>query len=446
MSILQRVGLTDKLTNRRIFLFWGPLALTWLMMAFEQPFLISFIARLSDAKVNLAAFGIAGSFAMIIEAPVIMLMSASTALVTGRNSYRKLRRFTDILNLGVTGIQLIVLIPPVFRFIVINLMGVPEEVARLAHTALLIFLPWAASIGYRRFYQGILIRNNLTRRVTYGTLVRLTVIVTAGLILYTAGVKGAYVGAAAMSLAVFTEAMATRIMASGTLKTLLQKVDTENGNMGLRSITRFYYPLALTSLLSLGVHPFVTFFLGRSNMAVESLAVLPVVGSLVFIFRSLGLSYQEVNIALIGKQKQNYRLLRNFAVYMGTAVTVLISILAFTPLADLWFVNVSGLSQELADLSYLPLIIMILLPAFTVLLNFQRSLLLINGTTGPISAATAVELVAIIVILLVCVIFLNMIGVVAAALAFTIGKGISTLYLVPRQAAVIKSWQLKAKG
>ena len=437
--------LTENLTNRKIFLFWGPLALTWLMMAFEQPILIAFIARLGDAKLNLAAFGIAGSFAMIIEAPVIMLMSASTALVTGRHSYKKLRRFTDILNFTVTVIQLIMLIPPVFRFIVIYLMGVPEEVARLAHIALLIFLPWAASIGYRRFYQGILIRNNLTRRVTYGTLVRLSVIVTAGLLLYSAGVNGAYVGAAAMSMAVFTEAIATRLMASSTLKVLAETDDTENGNMGLRSISRFYYPLALTSLLSLGVHPFVTFFLGRSTMAVESLAVLPVVSSLVFIFRSLGLSYQEVNIALTGKQRQNYKLLRNFAVYMGVAVTVLISILAFTPLADLWFINISGLSKELADLSYLPLMIMVLLPAFSVLLNFQRSLLLINGTTGPISAATAVELVAIIVILLVCVVFLNMIGVVAAAIAFTLGKGISTLYLAPRQSAVVKSWRPASK-
>ena len=436
--------LTANLTYRRIFIFWGPLALTWLMMALEQPILIAFIARLAEAKLNLAAFGIAGSFAMIIEAPVIMLMSASTALVTGRQSYRKLRRFTDLLNISVTAIQLLVLIPPVFRFIVINLMGVPAEVASLAHIALLIFLPWAASIGYRRFYQGILIRNNLTERVTYGTLVRLSVILTAGLILFSAGVNGAYVGAGAMSLAVLTEAIATRIMASGTLKTLLEKEDTENGDLGLRKISRFYYPLAITSLLSLGVHPFVTFFLGRSRMAVESLAVLPVVTSLVFIFRSLGLSYQEVNIALIGKQKQNYALLRNFAVYMGMSVTILITILAFTPLADLWFINVSGLAKELADMSYLPLKIMILLPAFTVLLNYQRSLLLINRTTGPISTATAVELVSIIGILLICVVFLDMTGVVAAAVAFTAGKGISTLYLLPRQSAAVRGWKSQA--
>ncbi len=431
---------SEKLTYRKIFLFWSPLALTWLMMAFEQPFLIAFIARLDEAKYNLAAFGIAGSFAMIIEAPIIMLMSASTALVTGRNSYRKLKRFTDILNAGITSLQLIILIPPVFNFIVVRLMEVPADVARLAHIALLIFLPWAASIGYRRFYQGILIRNNLTRRVTYGTLVRLSVIVVMGLVLFAAGVKGAYVGAGAMALAVFCEAIATRIMADRTLKAILQKEDTLNGSLRLRAIAKFYFPLALTSILSLGVHPFVTFFLGRSKMAVESLAVLPVVTSLVFIFRSPGLSYQEVSIALAGEKRQNYRMLRNFAIYMGITVTALISLMAFTPLADLWFINISGLSKELADLSYLPLKIMILLPALAVLLNFQRSILIINGTTGPISVATAVELSGIIAFLLVGVLFLNMTGVVAASIAFMTGRAMSNLYLMPKHAAAVKGW------
>jgi len=434
------VHLTENLTYRRIFLFWSPLALTWLMMAVEQPVLIAFIARLSDAKFNLAAFGIAGAFAMIVEAPIIMLMSASTAIVTGRHSYKKLKKFTDILNAFITGIQLLILIPPVFRFIVIRLMGVPEEVSELAHKALLIFLPWAASIGYRRFYQGLLIRNNLTRRVTYGTLVRLTVILVTGLLLYTAGAKGAYTGAAAMSLAVLIESLATRLMADSTIRSVMQKDDRENIHMGLRTILKFYYPLALTSILSLGVHPFVTFFLGRSRMAVESLAVLPVVTSLVFIFRSMGLSYQEVVIALIGERRQNYGLLRNFAVRLGIIVTVLISVLAFTPLADLWFINVSGLTKELADLSYLPLKIMVLLPALTVLLNFQRSLLVVSGNTGPISVATATELAGIILVLLVCVVFLGMTGVVAASLAFMAGRALSNLYLVPKQKEAVRSW------
>lgn len=434
---------TEKLTYQQVFLFWGPLALTWLIMAIEQPFLIAFIARLENAKYNLAAFGIASSFAMIVEAPVIMLISASTALVTGNNSYRKLKKFTDILNALITAIQLIILIPPVFNFIVIRLMGVPEEVAKLAHIALVIFLPWAASIGYRRFYQGILIKNNLTRRVTYGTLIRLSVIVAVGLFLYFTGVKGAYVGAGAMSLAVLVEAIVTRMMVSRSLRDLLQKEDTVNRNMGLRSIAKFYFPLALTSILSLGVHPFVTFFMGRSYMAIESLAVLPVVNSLVFIFRSPGLSFQEVNIALIGKDRQNYRVLKNFALFLAVMVTILITVMAFTPLANLWFINVSGLSNELAELAYLPLQILILLPALTVLLNYQRSLLIINGNTAPISVATVVELTAIIMALLVCVVFLNLVGVVAAAISYMVGRTMSNLYLSPKQSAAVKSWDIK---
>ena len=280
--------------------------------------------------------------------------------------------------------------------------------------------------------------------MTYGTLVRLSVIVVVGLLLYFAGVRGAYLGAGAMSIAVLCEAIATRIMVSKTLKEILQREDTENGDLRLRGIARFYFPLALTSILSLGVHPFVTFFLGRSHMAVESLAVLPVVNSLVFIFRSLGLSYQEVTIALIGKEKQNYNILKNFAVYLGIMVTVLISVLAFTPLAHLWFRDVSGLTEELADLSYLPLKIMILLPALTVLLNFQRSNLIINGTTGPISMATAIELSGIIVVLLTCVVFLNLTGVVAASLAYMVGRGMSNIYLVPKQAAAVRGWHIKS--
>lgn len=440
---------SDKLTNRRIFLFWGPLALTWLMMALEQPFLISIIARLANEKYNLAAFGIAMSFALIVEAPVIMLMSASTALVTDQDSYRKLKRFTDILNGSITVVQLILLLPPVFNLIVTDLMGVPDEVVRLTYFALLLLLPWPASIGYRRFYQGILIRNNLTRRVTYGTLVRLSVIIVTGFFLYKSGLQGAYVGAITLSLAVFLEAVASWLMARKTITAILERDFREElggagedavPRLGYRSITRFYTPLALTSILSLGVHPFVTFFLGRSSMAIESLAVLPVVNSLVFIFRSMGLSYQEVNIALVGERKQNYLPLRNFAIILGTAVTLLLGIVAFTPLARIWFMNVSGLTSELARMAYLPLKILLLLPALSVLLSFQRSILVVSRNTRPVSVATAVELVSIIIILTICIGYFDMVGVVAAAIAFLAGKGMANIYLIPAHRASVRSW------
>jgi progressive ankylosis protein len=83
----------SQLTQRKIFFFWLPLAATWFMMSVEGPFLSALIARLPDPKFNLAAYGVAFSFALVIEAPVIMMLSAATTLVRNRQSYLSLRKF-----------------------------------------------------------------------------------------------------------------------------------------------------------------------------------------------------------------------------------------------------------------------------------------------------------------------------------------------------------------
>ncbi len=87
-SATSRLHVTDRLSQRTIALFWAPLAATWLMMGVEAPFLAAVIARHPDATFNLAAYGVAYAFAILTEAPVIMLMSAATALVQDGHSFR----------------------------------------------------------------------------------------------------------------------------------------------------------------------------------------------------------------------------------------------------------------------------------------------------------------------------------------------------------------------
>ena len=190
------------LSTKKIFIFWAPLAATWLMMSLEGPFLAALIARLDLPKYNLAAFGVAFSFALIIEAPIIMLMSASTALVKNRHDYFKLRNYTFMLNLVITVFMIIGLIPQVFHFIAQDLIGLPSKIANLTYVASLLLLPWPAAIGFRRFYQGLLIRHNLTRLVAYGTIVRLIFMSSTALLLYKLKISGAYIGAAALSTGV----------------------------------------------------------------------------------------------------------------------------------------------------------------------------------------------------------------------------------------------------
>jgi len=428
-----------RLTYKKIFVFWLPLAATWLMMSFEGPFLAALIARLAEPKYNLAAYGVAFSFALIIEATIIMIMSASTKLVKDAQSFIKLRRFTYGLNWFITLIMLIILVPPIFYFLTEDLIGLPSKVSNLTHLATIILLPWPGAIGYRRFYQGILIRNNLTKRVAYGTIIRIITMALTALLMYLlTDVDGVVVGAASISAAVFLEAVASRIMADGIIKKIATQVGDNKDVLTHKEIYKFYYPLALTSILGLGVQPVVTFFMGQSRMAIESLAVLPVVTSFVFIFRALGLSYQEVVIALMGDDKKNFKLLRKFAFSLGAVLTIILALVAFTPLSDIWFRVVSGLTDNLAEFARLPLMIMTILPLLTVVISLQRSALVSNKTTYPITIGTAIEFIAIVLVLFISINYAGLVGAVAATLSFVIGRLAANIYLTPPVTKAIK--------
>jgi len=406
---------------RRIFRFWLPLQATWLMMAFEGPFLAAIIARLPDPKFNLAAHGVAFALAVIVEAPVIMMMSAATALVSGDTSYRRLRNFTWALNVVITVAMLVLVTESVWNFLALTAIGLDPEVARLTRTALVILLPWPAAIGYRRFCQGLLIRAGLTRRVAWGTMIRLVSMSGAALATWRfTDLPGAWVGACALSTAVTVEAVASHFMARGTIARLL---DTPDGEvLDYRGIERFYRPLALTSTISLAVQPLVTFFMGQARFSLESLAVLPVINALVFVFRTPGLSFQEVAITLLGRNWDNLGQVRRFATLLGAVATAGFALIALTPLATVWLQTVSGLSPDLADFARLPLRILVIMPALSVLLSLQRSLLVARRATGPITWASVLEVSGIFVVLLLTVTKGGWVGATAAAAAFVVGR------------------------
>lgn len=420
-----------QLTYKKIFYFWLPLAATWIMMSVEGPFLAALIARSSEPTFNLAAYGVAYSLALIIEAPIIMIMSASIALVKDSQSFYKLRNFTYAANGLITLVMILIVTPPVFYFITEELIGLPGEVSTLTHIATILLIPWPGAIGYRRFYQGILINHNLTRRVAYGTVIRLLSMSFCATILFISDfVEGVVVGAASLSFAVIMEAVAIRIMVSTTIKKIKSEDTSSIQVLTYREIYKFYYPLALTSFIGLGVQPLVTFFVGQSRMALESLAVLPVVTSFVFIFRALGLSYQEVIIALIGDKKEKFKPLLNFAIALAVMLVSVLALFAFTPLADFWFIKVSGLSDSLAEFAQLPLMIMTFFPALTVLITIQRGVLVADKNTKPITIGTAKEFITIIIILFIFIKYLDMVGAIAAVIAIIAGRLVANIYLM----------------
>ena len=163
-------GRSGSLTSGQIFFFWLPLASTWIMMALEVPVLSALMARMDEPRYNLAAFGVAFAARVVVEAPVVMLMAAAVRLVRNRQTYRRLRRFAFLMTTGVTINFLILQIPGFFELWTIGWLNLDPELARLSGDTMLAVTVFPAAIGYRRFYQGILILENRGKEVAGGTL------------------------------------------------------------------------------------------------------------------------------------------------------------------------------------------------------------------------------------------------------------------------------------
>lgn len=411
--------------------FWLPLCATWLMMSVEGPILASVIARMADPMYNLAAYGVAVAVAMFIEAPVIMLLSTTVALAVDGNAYRTLRRFMWQLNGLVTAGMLVVSVPFVFDVLANSVLLLPEEVASRMYWGFVCMIPWPAAIGYRRFYQGLLIRNGLTRFVAWGTIVRLTTMASTALALtMLTPFPGIVIGTLSLSTGVMFEALATRRMSRGIVRRLRrQRPESCLPAPTTREVMRFYVPLALTSIIGFVVTPMLAFFMGRAPESVASLAILPVVDSFVFMFRSFGFSYQEVGIALLGERNKNYAVVRSVGIGIAVATTVVLAVVAFTPVSELVFGSVYGLIPSLADMAVLPTIILVPLPALAVIYSVQRAVLINARKNVVVTWSTIAEIGAIALVMIVLTTFTGVIGAIAAAVAMTAGRVFANGYL-----------------
>jgi hypothetical protein len=417
------------LSQRYISRFWLPLALMWVMMALEQPILAAVIARLPQPKEQLAAFGITFSLALLIEGPIIMLLTASTALARGKQSYGQLLRFTTLLATGITALHLLVALTPAYNFLVDVLIGAPEQLVEPSRQTFLIMFPWSAVVAYRRLWQGVMIRFGYTDQVGFTMILRL--IATAGVAIiggYFHILPGAPLAGLSLIAGVVTGAIVSYFYTRPILRGPLSQLEPPKDRISLRYLTKFYIPLALTNVINFIGRPILAFGLSRGNLPIESLALWPVLNSLAFLFRSIGFAYQEVVVALA--HHINARpALKRFALLVGSIASLILAVIAITPLNDIWYDVISGLPADLVALAPWPTLIIAptALLAFTIAL--QRGLLVHARKTRPITVAVTINVVVLILVMLAGLKFFAVPGIIIAAAAYTLAIAAESSFL-----------------
>ena len=376
-----------KTSLKPIFAAWWPLAASWLLMGMELPLVSAVMARLPDPKISLAAYGgVVFQLALIIEAPIIMLLAASTALSRDLASYRKLFKFMMWAGGTLTVLHVLLAFTPLFDVVVTGWMGVPAEIIEPTRLGLKIMTPWTWTIAYRRFQQGLLIRFNRSRAVSTGTLLRLgsnALTLLAGSLL---GLQGIVVGTGAIAAGVIVEAIYAGWAAAPVVRGPLANAAPVDPPLSPRAFFDFYTPLAATSVINLVVQPMGSAAMSRMLLPVESLAVWPVLGGLLFMWRSMGFAFNEVVVAMLDEPGAAKRL-GVFAQRLALFVTVGVGVLAASPLGEFWFATVSGLSPDLTALARAGLWLGLGWPALSVIQNYFQGVI-VHGrrTTGLTSS------------------------------------------------------------
>lgn len=418
------------LPSKRIVQTWWPLAASWILMSLEPIVLSAVVARLANPETNLAAWGgVVFPVALIIEAPIIMLLAASTALCKDLNSYMKLRRFMLVAGFSLTVFHILISFTSLYDVVIVGLIQPPSEIIEPARIGLRIMLPWTWSIAYRRFNQGALIRFGHSEVVGLGTLIRLIADVIVFAIGFSLGdIPGTAVAASAVACGVISEAVYVGIRVRPVLRDEISNAPEVEEPLTLRNFLEFYIPLGMTSFLTLLILPLGSAAMSRMPSALESLAVWPVLSGLVFMLRSLGVAYNEVMVTLLDEPKSYFGLQR-FGIVISSIATVFMILIASTPLAELWFTRISALTPALTELARGALWFALLNPGLSVFVSFYQGILLQARKTRGITESVIVFLTVAVAILWGGVALQEFVGVYVGWTAFSVGFFAQTLYL-----------------
>ncbi len=420
------------MTQQQIARFWLPLFASWLLMTAEGPLVSAVINRLPNEIIMLAALGIVTSLSITIESPIINLLATSTALVRDRATFVLVRRFTWHWMLGLTVIALLLAYTPMFNWVVVQLLAVPSEVAVWVRPGLQIMFLWSAAIAWRRFLQGVLIHFQRPQAVAWGTLWRLGsgATVAIGLALITDW-PGVIVGSITLAVSVIVEALYATWAVQPLLRTVLSPqagpADSEPP-LTYGQLFRFHLPLAGTSLLALLVQPVVAFSLARLANPTLSLAAWPVLFQLLLLVRAGAMALPEVVIALNTNQ-QTEEALRSFILRLTVATAGLMGLLVFTPLSDIYLIQIQDAELAISQEVQRGLIVLVLFPALATINFGLRGLLISRRHTNPVNTGMLLNLGAT-TLALAGGVALRWSGISTAALALNIALILETVYLV----------------
>jgi progressive ankylosis protein len=408
--------------NRQLIQLWQqfiPLSLSDVSMALGDPLTITTLAHLPDARSNIAAVGVAKAIAIFCESPIIMLLHASNALAPTQASRRALWQFALIASGSMSLLLALTTIPAIFTIVGEGWLGVAPSLSGTIRSTLAIVILWPFAIGWRRYFQGLLIHSGESNAVAMAGIIRLLVVggILAGGFLLRA--NGAVVAGMSLVWGVIAEAVVVTFLARrlGATKPP-ELVSTPELPKDFAGVWKFYAPLGGTMILGWGARAALVGIVARANDGSIALAAWPAAWGLVIVVANSTRMVQQIIIR--NRKLLTDRVLIIFAITVGLVCSLILLSVSGTPLSQDaigWFV---GNDPELIARVRPVLLICAVMPLLVSLQNALQGFLVSEGRTWGVNQAAGVGAVVMLVAAYVGT-QLGQNGAIAAALGMMLG-------------------------
>jgi progressive ankylosis protein len=375
--------------KRQLFQLWQqfiPLCLSDVTMALGDPLTTTTLAHLPDSRNNIAALGVAKAIAVFCESPIIMLLHASNALAPTQASRRALWKFTLIISGAMSLLLALTAIPSIFTIVGEGWLGVSPGLSNRVRSVIIIVILWPLAIGWRRYFQGLLIHAGQSNAVAQASLIRLSTVVgilVAGTILKVSGIT---VAGTSLILGVMAEVITVTYLARKLKVTYPPEiVSTPDLPRNLVEVWKFYAPLGGAMILVWGARAALIGIVARANDGAIALAAWPAAWGLVLVIANSTRMVQQIVIR--NKKIISTQLLIKFAITVGIVCSLILLLISETSLgvtAISWFI---GDDQELISQVRPVLSICAAIPLCVSIQNAMQGFLISAGHTWGVNHA-----------------------------------------------------------
>ncbi|WP_404330319.1 multi antimicrobial extrusion protein MatE [Mesobacillus maritimus] len=387
---------TEALDYKTLLVFFIPLGFSASLVTMSHLIINSTLVRGENSEFIIASYTIALSFFGMIERLGVLLRQTCSSLVRDRYSFKLLSKFALYLLTTLMLISVAIAYTSVGDFIFATIYGVNAQMVATIKGIYQILIFVTVFSTLRCLCQGVIIYHRQTKWLTIGMGIRLAVMYGLAMVFIHTGQISGKTGAVIFLVGMAIECLISFLEARKLVSHMPEKHERQVESQ--RVISRFYFPLMFSSVITVMIGPAINVFLGKTSDIELAIASYAVALSVTQLFLSF---FSYTHQIVINFYEDHSEKVKKFTFLVGFLPFILIALFSFTPMGRFFLEEIMGVEGRLLMASLDVLKVFLLMALVFPFVDYFNGLLMVHKQTKVTIVSQASNLIVTFICLMV---------------------------------------------